>query len=58
MASLIPTPPPPGMFCSEKTKSDKLKKTLLKTDLIAMHDLLSKNMYKIRERVSSMLCGT
>lgn len=40
------------MFCSEENKFGKAKKTLLTTDLIAMHDMLSKNMYKIREQVS------
>ncbi|TSL16119.1 Sodium/hydrogen exchanger 2 [Bagarius yarrelli] len=37
----------------EITKFAKPKKTLLTTDLIAMHDILSKNMYNIRERTRS-----
>ncbi|KAF5902049.1 sodium/hydrogen exchanger 2-like, partial [Clarias magur] len=37
----------------EKNKFDKPSKTLLTTDLTAMHDILSKNMYKIRERTLS-----
>ncbi|KAI5107022.1 sodium/hydrogen exchanger 2 [Silurus meridionalis] len=37
----------------EENKPDKPRKTLLTTDLIAMHDILSKNMYKIRERTVS-----
>ncbi|XP_026768548.3 sodium/hydrogen exchanger 2 [Pangasianodon hypophthalmus] len=38
---------------NEENKFDKPKKTLLTTDLVAMHEILSKNMYKIRERTVS-----
>ncbi|KAF4087233.1 hypothetical protein AMELA_G00093250 [Ameiurus melas] len=37
----------------EENKFNRPKKTLLTTDLTSMHDILSKNMYKIRERTMS-----
>ncbi|KAK3542842.1 hypothetical protein QTP70_004652 [Hemibagrus guttatus] len=37
----------------KEDKFAKPKKTLLTTDLVAMRDILSKNMYKIRERTMS-----
>ncbi|KAG7331276.1 hypothetical protein KOW79_005245 [Hemibagrus wyckioides] len=37
----------------KEDKFAKPKKTLLTTDLVSMHDILSKNMYKIRERTMS-----
>ena len=40
------------MFSREEKKiSSKPKKTFLAADLRNMHDILSKNMYKIRQRV-------
>lgn len=38
-------------FREEKKESAKPKKTFMAEDLKNMHDLLSKNMYKIRQRV-------
>ncbi len=39
-------------FSEEKKNSAKPKKKFLASDLRNMHDILSKNMYKIRQRVS------
>ncbi|GAA6103817.1 sodium/hydrogen exchanger 2 [Tachysurus ichikawai] len=41
------------VLLDKEDKFAKPKKTLLTTDLIGLHDILSKNMYKIRERTVS-----
>ncbi|XP_062861399.1 sodium/hydrogen exchanger 2 [Trichomycterus rosablanca] len=44
---------PSVISLQEKINSDKPRKTFLTADLFEMHDILSKNMYNIRERTVS-----